>query len=262
MRFDPIHSPPGTPEEEATRGQASYLEILAGVHEALAPSMYLEIGVRHGRSLSLARCPAIGVDPAPDISGPLKPTTQVLAMTSDDYFAVTNASLLPQPPDLVFIDGLHWFEYALRDFMQVERRSAPHTLVVIDDIYPCHPAQAERDRRTRVWTGDIWKLHRCLARLRPDLFLLSLDTSPTGMLLVAGVDSSNRVLWDRYERIAGRYGRAMRVPADVLSRRGAAAPTRRTVAGLLAWLREGRGAARSEIVSGLCALRNGDGVES
>ena len=47
-----VSLPPGSAEEEATSGQAPYLETLAGVHEALQPALYLEIGVRHGRSLA------------------------------------------------------------------------------------------------------------------------------------------------------------------------------------------------------------------
>ncbi len=61
-------------------------------------------------------------------------------------------------PDLCFIDGMHLFEYALRDFMNVERCAAPGAIVVIDDIFPNHPAQGQRERRTRAWTGDVWRL--------------------------------------------------------------------------------------------------------
>jgi hypothetical protein len=48
---------------------------------------------------------------------------------------------------------MHLFEYALRDFMNVEHCAAPGAIVVIDDIFSSHPAQAERKRRTRAWTG-------------------------------------------------------------------------------------------------------------
>ena len=40
---------------------------LREVHEVLEPPTYLEIGIRHGDSLALARCPSIGVDPAYDL---------------------------------------------------------------------------------------------------------------------------------------------------------------------------------------------------
>ncbi|WP_337133804.1 class I SAM-dependent methyltransferase, partial [Staphylococcus aureus] len=94
---------------------------------------------------------------------------KLVRSTSDEFFFKHANEFLKQPPDLAFIDGMHLFEYALRDFINIERHSSSNTLVVIDDIYPNHPAQAERDRRTRAWTGDVWKLHAILTDYRPDL---------------------------------------------------------------------------------------------
>ncbi|MCH5372913.1 MAG: methyltransferase domain-containing protein, partial [Planctomycetes bacterium] len=152
----PVSPPPtaGSAEEEAVGGTADYLDLLRTVHKQLQPELYLEIGVRHGRSLALASCPAVGVDPFPDVTAELDATAQVLETTSDDFFREHAGDVLGEAPDLVFIDGMHLFEYALRDFMQVERLSSPTTLVVVDDIYPNHPRQAARDRSTRVWCGD------------------------------------------------------------------------------------------------------------
>lgn len=252
--FDPIRSPPGTVEEEATQGSAHYLEVLSTLHEMLAPSLYLEIGVRNGHSLKLAQCSAIGVDPTPNITvEPMKGTTQIFTMTSDDYFADMSMHSLQQAPDMAFIDGMHLFEYALRDFMHIERLAHPGTLVVVDDIYPSHSAQAERARRTRVWTGDIWKLHRCLAEERPDLFLLPLDTAPTGLLLVAGLDPANCVLWDRYNPIIRKYSAAIEPSPEVLSRKGALSPANPIMVRMLATLKQHRNATRPEILDRLRA---------
>ena len=239
--------PPGgafdsSPDEEVVAGTLDYLAVLTQVHALLQPEHYLEVGVRHGRSLALAACPAVGIDPVPAIDRPLPASTRVFETTSDLFFAGQAATALPTPPDLVFIDGMHLFEYALRDFMNVERRAAPTTLVVIDDIYPGHPRQAERERKTRVWTGDIWKLHRCLSETRPDLFMLPLDTRPTGLLLVAGLDPANRVLWERYNPVVERYWDLDPTPPDpVLHRGGALEPAHPLVAATLRRLRELKG---------------------
>ena len=221
--YDPVRSPPGSAAEEAVRGVRPYIEVLDRLHATLAPALYLEIGVRHGRSLALARGPALGVDPAPELERPLPEGARVVVATSDDFFAGPEDAL-PTAPELAFIDGMHLFEYALRDFMHVERRAGPNTVVVIDDILPVHPAQAARTRRTRVWTGDVWKLQACLAEHRPDLFVLALDTAPSGLLLVAGLDPGNRVLWQRYNPIVRRWAADLDPPEDVLTRRGAVAP--------------------------------------
>ncbi|MCP9889359.1 hypothetical protein KBY96_15695 [Cyanobium sp. ATX 6A2] len=85
-------------------------------------------------------------------------------------------------------------EFALRDLINSERYMAPWGLVVIDDIYPCHPAQASRRRRTGAWTGDVWKLLPLLRSHRPDLTLLCLNAHTTGLLLIAGLDASNTLL--------------------------------------------------------------------
>ena len=163
----------------------------------------------------------------------------VFAETSDHFFDTSAAQAISGPIDLAFIDGLHHFEFALRDFMAVERRAHPAALVVIDDIFPNHPAQASRERRTAHWSGDVWKLMDVLAKRRPDLVMLPLDAAPAGLLLVTALDPDNRVLWHQYNPLCAHYRRDDLVPPPaVLSRRG-------TV-----------GASNSVIAEGLQTLRN------
>ena len=220
----PFHA---SPEEERVSGSVDYLEVLRQIHESVEPASYLEIGVRHGRSLALAACPAIGVDPAPQVSVTLPESARVMETTSDRFFEDGPGDLLPSAPDLVFIDGMHLFEFALRDFMHVEHLSTPATVVVIDDIFPNHPGQADRERKTRVWTGDVWKLYLCLQENRPDLSLLALDTAPTGLLLISGLDPHNRVLWERYNPLVKKYREVLpEVPPDsILHREDAMDPS-------------------------------------
>ena len=235
---------PGSAEEERTRGSANYLTALAAVHRALQPRRYLEIGVRRGASLVLADCPAVAVDPAPTLE-PLPAAVALFTESSDDFFDLHADAALDPAPDLVFIDGMHLFEYALRDFMQVERRAAPGALVVLDDIFPNHPAQAARERRTRVWAGDVWKLHQCLREHRPDLVLLALDAAPTGLLLIAGLDPDNRVLWERYNPLVRRHRDApAEPPPAVIAREGALDPADPRITALLGMLRDARDAPR------------------
>jgi hypothetical protein len=213
----------GSPAEEATLGEMSYLEVLARLHLELKPSLYLEIGVRHGKSLVLARGQAIGVDPQPDLQFELPPKTDILVQTSDEFFNSGVGQALCGAPELVFIDGMHHFECAVRDFMHAERLMPRHGLIVIDDIFPNHPAQAERTRRTGTWTGDVWKLKHILETYRPDLSLLPLDTAPSGLLLVAGLDPANTVLRTNYAAILEHYRETV-APANVLSRQGCVSP--------------------------------------
>ena len=165
--------------------------------------------------------------------------------------------LASAPPDFAFIDGMHRFEFALRDFMNIERHAHAATLVVVDDIFPCHPRQAERTRQTRVWTGDVWKLAQCLREVRPDLLLVGLDTAPTGLLLIAGLDRDNRVLWDNYNPFVRRYRQLPEPPAAVLSRSGAVSPFDPVVDALAVALRRARdsGATHAALAATLHAFR-------
>jgi hypothetical protein len=153
---------------------------------------------------------------------------------------------------------MHLFEYALRDFMNVERHAAPGALVVIDDIFPNHPIQGRRRRQSSHWMGDVWRLFMCLQERRPDLFLLPLDTSPSGLLLVAGLDPTNDVLPRHYDAIVARSQNASDdVPPEILARAGvtsARAPFVSEMFILLHTLRERR-AAPAAIVEQLRVAR-------
>jgi hypothetical protein len=141
----------------------------------------------------------------------------------------------------VFIDGMHHAEYALRDFMNAERIAGPCSLIVLDDVMPNHPAQAERVRRTRAWTGDVWKLAVALRELRPDLLMLSVDASPAGLLLVAGLDADSQVLWKAYNAVVQGFGETPDSPPDhVLNRDGALSGTSPLIARLASHLRAAR----------------------
>src|SRR6266446_10517415 len=107
-----------------------YYQVLAGLHRALCPRNYLEIGVRDGRSMQLAlpdtRC--IGVDPNPKWV-PFTDNVALHKMTSDEFFAGLGAHDIPF--DLAFLDGNHEFQQALRDFENLERNAHKDSVIVI-----------------------------------------------------------------------------------------------------------------------------------
>ena len=222
--FDPTLSS----DHDKISGEVAYQNVLSRFHKDLKPRNYLEIGVRTGKSLALATGNAVGVDPDPDIKVTLPETAEVIRQESDVFFEEASHPILKTKPDLVFIDGMHLFENVLRDFMHVEKISGPQTVVVIDDVLPNLPEQATRQRHTRVWTGDVWKIHACLQKYRPDLQLVLLDTSPTGLLVVTGLNARNRALWERYNPIVREFAWAeMDPPPEVLERQDAISPKSR-----------------------------------
>lgn len=207
-----------------------YLDFLGVLHERLAPATYLEIGIRNGNSLALSRCRSVGIDPAYQLTAQLDGDVALFRTISDEYFS-RPAPLEPfggQPVELAFIDGLHLFEFALRDFVNVERHATPSSVVVFDDVFPRTVDEAARERHTKSWTGDVYKVLAVLQENRPDLTCLCVGTEPTGLLVVVGLDPTSTVLADSYDRIVAEHVTPdpQPVPADILSRITALPPQR------------------------------------
>jgi hypothetical protein len=204
-------------------------EFLQQLHDTLNPRGYLEIGVQYGTSLVLAKCPAIGVDPAPMLQGHVKDTI-LQTMTSDHFFETLpvssdgNLKYVTDNLDLAFVDGMHLYEYALRDFLNIEKYANPRTVVVLDDVLPRNQHEASRDQCPGDWTGDVWKVPRLLALYRPDLTILLVDTQPTGTALVWNLDP--QFDWVKVStRIESMgLGSVQTVPDDVINRDVAVSP--------------------------------------
>lgn len=204
-----------------------YFRLLARLHAHLQPRTYIEIGVFTGKSLRLAR-PAtrvLGVDPAPRLKRPANANTRIYAEPSDEFFARHDvpAELGGARLDLALIDGMHHFEFALRDFINLERISHPRTVILVHDCYPLDGRSAARERSTEFWTGDVWRLLVLLKRHRPDLALHTLAAAPSGLGLILNVDPRSRVLSDGYERLVAEgleldYAALARDQARVLNR--------------------------------------------
>jgi len=224
---------------------------LRELHRLLRPRNYLEIGVNDGKSLALSRVPSIAIDPDFRVTVPIRCDVQLAKATSDDFFAQPDPlrhltggrnpwrNLRRGRPlfdrwrggttlDLAFIDGMHLFEYALRDFMNVERFSRPSTVIVFDDVLPRNVDEAARDRHTGDWAGDVYKMIPVLLEHRPDLVVIPVDTTPTGVLVVLGADTASTVLRDRYDAIVARWvvPDPQHVSDDILDRRASVDPER------------------------------------
>ncbi len=196
-----------------------YLEFLKAVHDTLGPRAYLEIGTRSGESLAIANCASIAIDPhflvSSNVTGQ-KPLCLMYQGTSDDYFATQEPErLLGRCIDLAFIDGLHLFEYLLRDFMNTERVCHPDSVIAIHDCIPTDIYIAERKdnpaRRREMgskpswWTGDVWKIIPVLRKYRPDTTLIAVDCAPTGLLLVTNLNRESRILAQKYQSIVDEF---------------------------------------------------------
>lgn len=211
-------------------------EFLQRLHRQVRPRTYLETGIHVGWSLALSAVPSVGIDPAFSIVSELRADVHLARTTSDEFFARKHplAHLPIDAVDLAFIDGMHLAEYALRDYLAVERFTEPTSVIVFDDMLPRSVVEAARYRendewtRKKAWTGDVYKAAQALRDMRPDLVVLEVDTTPTGVVLVLLPDASrDGVLpgYDEWLEVAISPD-PQDVPAEILTRSRAVDPNR------------------------------------
>jgi hypothetical protein len=180
----------------------THYEFLQLLHNVRQPRGYLEIGVQTGASLALAQCPAYGVDPNGMSRSP-RPNEQIFATTSDDFFAMGLSDL--GPIDLVYIDGMHLFEYGLRDFMGALRYANEQTVIVFDDVLPYSPAIAGREQIEGDWTGDVWKMIPIIEQ-HVDSSTLLVDVWPTGAFVTWNHEPGTlEYLTENYDALVHEY---------------------------------------------------------
>ena len=184
-------------------------------------SRYFEIGVQAGRNLARIPCDtAIGVDPSYQLTQNVahnKKKVILFQMTSDRYFSdVDTAAEARGTIDLAFLDGMHLFEYLLRDFYNTERICSPRSLIALHDCMPLSSGMAGRNEQQvarevkgtnfeRFWTGDVWKIVPILKKYRPDLKVVLLDCPPTGLVLISNLDPSSNFLSENYLEIVREF---------------------------------------------------------
>ena len=186
-----------------------YMTVLARIHRHLQPRTYVEIGVETGRSLALAPpgTTSFGIDPQPRLTHRVPDLARIFVETSDAFFARHDLfnELGGRPVDLAFLDGMHLFAFALRDFVNIERYCGPHSVCLVHDCFPLDERTAGLDRATRFWSGDVWKLIPCLKKYRPDLEVHTIATAPTGLAVIRRLDPGSTTLRDRMDRICAEF---------------------------------------------------------
>jgi len=184
-----------------------YLEVMSWVHQTLKPPLYIEIGVEAGHSISrtLPTTRTIGIDPSPMCRS--RRNVEIYAMTSDDFFAKVDAGDISgvQGYSLAFIDGLHTYDQALRDFIHLEKLSTPDSVIMLHDCIPIDAISASNPRTSQFYTGDVWKTLLILVRNRPDLKFCMIPAWPSGLVLVSGLNAGSKVLQERFSALVDQY---------------------------------------------------------
>lgn len=198
-------------EEFIPASGTNYRTFFSRVHELFVFDFYIEIGCRSCETLALSQSKSIGVDPffRPEINFiQNKPSVYIMQMTSDDFFESGFLERNDIRVNLSFIDGMHLIEYVLNDFVNLERQSAPNGVILIHDCIPYSYPMTTRDLKNlppKAWTGDVWKIIPILREYRPDLRVDVLDCSPTGLVVVSGLDPSNDVFEKNRHDVLAQY---------------------------------------------------------
>lgn len=219
-------TPPGaaTPERFFQHGGLHYVTFLKEFRQYFNVSSYFEIGSRAGQSLEPVTCDTISVDPEflieKNVIGSKK-VSMFFQMTSDAFFAQYRPDqLLGRPLDVAFLDGLHIYEYLLRDFINTEKCMKRNGVVFMHDCLPMIFGMTAREQRHHTggigWTGDVWKVVPILRKYRPDLQIHLLDCPPTGLVMVTGLNPASTVLEENYYRITTEFAES---PDDAMALR-------------------------------------------
>ena len=194
-------------------------EVLANLHRILQPETYLEIGVAQGRTMAIARCKSIGIDPSPELEAKTtdnKPFCSIYNMTSDRFFKYYSPmTILGGPIELAFLDGLHYYEFLLRDFINVEKYAKHNSVICLHDCLPYDEHVGRRDWQDTTfaneasnvshWAGDVWKTLLILRTYRPDLKIWTVNAPPTGLVMITDLNPLSTVLSESYFNIVEEF---------------------------------------------------------
>jgi hypothetical protein len=189
-----------------------YTEFISRLHQCLRPKTYFEIGTLVGDTLALSNSRSIAVDPEFKVERNIigeKSVCLLFQMTSDNFFAQHDPqALLGSPIDLAFLDGMHWFEFLLRDFTNTEIRCKKNSIILLHDCLPTDSFVARRNAadtsqlhltsHQEWWAGDVWKSVVIIKKYRPDLKIHCFDASPTGLVAITNLSPTSDVLGRSY----------------------------------------------------------------
>lgn len=160
---------------------------------------YLEIGCDKNQVFSKIKMKnKIGVDPA---------RGGTHRMTSDQFFERHNK----KEYDVIFIDGLHYYDQVARDVINGLKVLKPHGAILIHDMLPRTPEEAivPIPENAGVWLGDVWKLIFDLANCADIDFRIARTDCGVGVITLKDTFSrkrsfnhkklkSHNLLWEDY----------------------------------------------------------------
>ncbi|UXN58950.1 class I SAM-dependent methyltransferase [Phyllobacterium zundukense] len=196
-----------------------YTTFLLKLHENLKPKTYFEIGTLTGGTLALSSCRSLAVDPFFQVTNNvlgIKPSCTFIQEGSDSFFRHYDpVAILGDKIDLAFLDGMHLFEFLLRDFFNTERYCRRNSIIALHDCLPPgfnmtvrdpdDPRRAQSNSFSQFWTGDVWKIVPALRKYCPELKIEVFDCAPTGLVLITNLNPDRANKEDIYDKICDEF---------------------------------------------------------
>lgn len=169
------------------------LEIIQTLMQKKNLKNYLEIGVFNGHIFFRIRSNfKLAVDPefrfdnwriwGKTLINPYNLYNQYFSKTSDAFFnedaqrAINNKKI-----DIALIDGMHEYDYALRDVENTLKYLSDDGVIIMHDCNPLSKNAAssfkewEERKFADTWNGDVWKVILHMQSLRNDVHAFTLD---------------------------------------------------------------------------------------
>jgi Methyltransferase domain len=169
------------------------LEIIQMLMKQKKRNNYLEIGVFNGHIFFRIRSTfKLAVDPdfrfdqirktGKAILNPYNFYNQYFQKTSDDFFSQDAPAVLADKKiDIALVDGMHEYQFALRDVENILNYMDDDGVIIMHD---CNPqtkeaastfAEWKANSFAGIWNGDVWKSVVHLRSLRNDINVFVLD---------------------------------------------------------------------------------------
>jgi FkbM family methyltransferase len=124
--------------------------------------------------------------------------------TSNEYFdSISNSDI---KYDIVFIDGLHYYEQLLKDIENTLNHLSDNGIIVCHDCLPSNEQMQEREiYNPSEWTGDVWKAIAQLRIERNDLEISVIDADYGCGIIKRGKNipyqiNNNTLTYDYYSK--------------------------------------------------------------
>lgn len=175
------------------------ITVIRNIIEKKRDVAFLEIGVAYGNVIFQVNASRkIGVEPYPlkgNFLGERIETNPIsfYQQTSNAFFRRTACKILLDGADVIFVDGLHSYEQALRDVENMGYLKADGVIIMHDcnplSFATAYPIRKSFDEALRLakygeipgwngcWNGDVWKalVHLRIAHNDLNIFTLDLD---------------------------------------------------------------------------------------